>query len=102
LDRLRAILFLVIAILVGFLSSNAIQERIGYVHAPIDWFGGALASLVGIALDLGYRWKWVEGAGWRKYVGPGGGAVYYVPFWCIATAALVGSCIVFFQGGARW
>jgi hypothetical protein len=102
LDNVRGGLFLVAAILSGYLSSNAIQERIGYVHTQIDWLGGALASLVGIALDLGYRRQWGGGEGWRKYLGTGGGSIYYLPIWCLALGALVGSCIVFFQGGARW
>src|SRR5260221_5783000 len=91
LDHLRGVLFLVAAILGGYLSSHAIQERIGDVHTQIDWLGGALASLVGMALDLGYRWRWGQDDGWRKYLGAGGGAVYHVPLWCIALATLVGS-----------
>jgi len=104
LDNLRGVLFLVVAILTGYLSSNAIQERLGYVHTQIDWLGGAMASLVGLALDIGYRRRWGadDGDGWRKYFGTGGGAFHFVPFWCLALAGLVGSCVVFVQGGARW
>jgi hypothetical protein len=102
LDNLRAVLFLVVAILGGYLTSNAIQERVGSIHTPVDWFGGALASLVGIAIDVEYRRRWGNGEGWRKYFGPGGGAFYYVPFWCLGLGAFVASCVVFYQGGARW
>ena len=102
LDKLRGVLFLVAAILGGYLTSSAVQERVGSVHTPIDWFGGVLASLVGIAIDLGYRRGWGNGEGWQKYLGPGGGAFYYVPFWCLALAAFVASCVVFYEGGARW
>jgi hypothetical protein len=102
MDKLRALLFLVIAMVVGYLASNAIQERIGYVHTSVDWLGGMLASCVGMAVDLGYRWRWGINDGWRRYLGEGGGRVVYVPFWCIGLLALFASAGVFLRGGAAW
>jgi hypothetical protein len=102
MDKLRALLFLVVALVGGFVASNAIQERAGHVHTSIDWLGGVLVSSIGVALDLGYRWRFGKNDGWRRYVGEGGAALLYVPFWSIATVGLVASLSVFFGGGARW
>ncbi len=84
------------------MASNVIQERVGSVHTSVDWLGGVLASCIGIAVDLGYRWRFGIDDGWRRYLGEGGGRLVYLPFWCIAILGLVASVAVYVQGGATW
>jgi hypothetical protein len=102
MDKLRALLFLVIAMIAGYVASNFIQERMGYIHASVDWLGGMLASCIGIAVDIGYRWRWGHHDGWRRYLGEGGGVILSVPFWCFGLVGLVASIAVFVRAGATW